>query len=172
MATEEHSEPTVYIDNKIGLPQWCAKIRHVWIWENFQTPPEGPRAGLKDSQITYPCIGVVVPLPNQNQQLVDESGPRWGQIANSCEASLGVFGPKQGATRKADRSIETTTKTCSRKPTNTSTPLAPTTPWRNIFRARRSPKFCTHSSRTLVQVLRVWHADNFFAAPTFTDPHD
>ena len=66
MAAEKHSEPTMRMDIKICLPQRCTRIRQVWIWENFQTPPEGPRAGLKDSQIAYPCIGVVVPLPKTN----------------------------------------------------------------------------------------------------------
>ena len=80
MAAEKHSEPTMRMDIKICLPQRCTRVRHVWIWENFQTPPEGPRAGLKDSQIAYPCIGVVVPLPNQSNRSLIKTGPLRGQI--------------------------------------------------------------------------------------------
>ena len=87
MAAEEHSELTTRTDNKICLPQRCARIRHAWIWENFQTPPEGPRAGLKDSQIAYPCIGVVVPLPNQFNNSWIKSCLA-GTCRNKCDISV------------------------------------------------------------------------------------
>ena len=50
---ERHSEPIAYMANMSCHLQARSWIQHVWIWENFQTLPEGPRAGLKDSQIAY-----------------------------------------------------------------------------------------------------------------------
>ena len=48
LTAEQHSGPTVLIENKVCLPQRRTKA---WIWENFQTPPGAFREGLKDSQI-------------------------------------------------------------------------------------------------------------------------
>ena len=53
VTAERHSEPTVCVESKMCLPQWRTRVQREWIWENFQTLPEGPRAGLKDSQIAY-----------------------------------------------------------------------------------------------------------------------
>ena len=101
MAAEKHSEPTMRMDIKICLPQLCTRIRHVWIWENFQTTPEGPREGLKDSQIAYPCISVVAPLPktNINNSWI-KARPRRGQLVKLCETPLGILSAERGGASK------------------------------------------------------------------------
>ena len=47
----KHFEPIMRMAVMAHPPLGHNSIRHVWMYENFQTLPEGPRAGLKDSYI-------------------------------------------------------------------------------------------------------------------------
>ena len=46
-----HFEPIVHMVVMVHTPLGHDRISHVWMYENFQTLSEGPRAGLKDSYI-------------------------------------------------------------------------------------------------------------------------
>ena len=46
-----HFEPIMHMVVMAHPPLGHNRIPHVWMYENFQTLPEGPRAGLKDSYI-------------------------------------------------------------------------------------------------------------------------